>query len=298
MNAVSTSPVPSGVAKVIALHDDEITKKACGSIAFWSLSKEPITLPRLVEALLKEGSPATPPESPSALVALHRAMQVTSKTLKLDLHGRERGKWALVGKASTELSPDGSSKLAYPVEATAELSDAGTLISTGGDRFQLLLQQEFDAAKSQISSQDIGAWLCRKLSALDAVALRPSGGFYFLPQPVVFKWEKIVRALKQCSKHCIYSIPALKSSDAVEAILAAITSDTQQACDKISAEIPTVGKRALESRQVETTALLERAAKYEELLGMQLTGLRKAVEETRCAVAAAMLTAGNSDEEP
>ena len=269
-----------------------------GSIIFWSLSREPVSLPALVSALSVAGSSATPPEQPSDIVALHRAALATSKVLKLELHGRERGRWALVGKPSMEDDPEdpGASRLAYPVEAEAELLD-GALVLKGDDRFRDLLRAEYSLARDQIASQDIGAWLCRKLSALSAVSLRPSGGFYFLPRPEVEKWEKLSGALKACSRHSVFAIPAMRSSDAVDAILQALTSDTQQACDKIAGEIGAVGKRALESRQLETANLLERTMKYESLLGTRLDSLRKAIEETRGAVATAMLTVGQDETE-
>jgi len=295
MNAIS-SPAAQP-ATVIAIHDPEpFLKHAVGSIVFWSLSKEPIQLSALVAALTSEGSSATPPEPPSDIVALHRACLAVAKILKLDLHGRERGKWALVSRPTLEGEGSDHQKLAYPVEATAELRDDGALNLTGSDRFLELLAAEYGTQRGVIASQDIGSWLCRKLQALDAVSLRPTGGFYFLPQPSVGKWEKLTRALKKVSKHSVFSLPAMKSAGAVEAILQAITNDTETACEKIGEEIPTAGKRALEARQKTTEELLARASKYESLLGMKLEGLREVLNKTRQAVATAMLMASSGDE--
>lgn len=301
MNAVSQAPsAPQAqAAPVIAIHDPEpFLKHAVGSIAFWSLSKDPIQLSALVAALKEENSPALPPEPPSDIVALHRACVVVSKILKLDLHGRERGKWALVGRPTTEDDPDrpGEKQLAYPVEATAELRENGDLEMTGSDRFFELMNDEYRLQRGVISSQDIGSWLCKKLAALDAVSLRPTGGFYFLPQHQVAKWEKLTRALKKVSKHSVFGLPAMKSAGAVEAILQAITNDTEAQLQKIDEDIPTAGKRMLENREKETAALLERATKYESLLGMKLDGLKEVLEKTRQAVATAMLMASSGEE--
>lgn len=302
MNAV-TSPASAG-ASVIAIHDPEpFLKHAVGGIVFWSLSKEPIQLSALTAALLAEGSTALPPEPPSDIVALHRACVVVSKILKLDLHGRERGKWALVSRPTVEQADNGPAygmgiqKLSYPIEATAELRDDGALNLTGSDRFLELLPSEYNLQRGVISSQDIGSWLCKKLAALDAVSLRPTGGFYFLPQHQVQKWERISRALRKCSRHTVFGLPAMKSAGAVEAILQAITNDTESALQKIDEAIPTAGKRSLESREKETAALLDRVSKYEALLGMKLDGLKEVLERTRQAVATAMLMASSGDDD-
>ena len=141
-----------------------------------------------------------------------------------------------------------------------------------------------------LAPSDIGTWLTEKAAKLGAIPLRDRGGVYFVPQPQVWKWELIVRALKRCSKHGVHNIPAMRSQDAVEAIMSALTADTQAACDRIASDISDgeLGSKALANRGV-TRELLERVSQYEALLGNKLDALRGAIAETQSAVATAAL---------
>ena len=86
----------------------------------------------------------------------------------------------------------------------------------------------------------------------------------------------------------------MRTRDAVDAILAAITAETRSECDKMAAEIATagLGKRALETREEATAGLLGRLERYEGLLGTRLDELRAAIDETRNAVAMAKMSLG------
>jgi len=301
MNATTVStpakPSLSTGGTVIAIDpQNEIDKRACGRIVMWS-NQGDVTSSALAAALIAATSHALPPEEPSALVALHRAVDAVAKTLgHLDVHHKARGSWAIVSKP-TEVEVDGKKTLQYPIacEAKVERDKAGVETLTIEGQGAEQIRAAYEVARHTLAPSDIGTWLCDKLTALKAVALRDRGGVYFLPQFSVDKWNKIVKALQACSKHRVHVIPAMRSSDAAEAILASLTDATRQACNKIADDIADgdMGERALANREKETASLLERVAAYEGLLGGKLDELRAVIDETRAAVAtAALATAG------
>lgn len=285
-------------AQVIAIDaDGEIEKRACGRIVMWSLQGD-VGVETLKTALKTAGSPAIPPEEPSALVALHRAVDATARILgHLDVHHKGRGEWAIVSKPSETEAPDGQKSLVYPIACTAkvvrEKGGAETLTIDGQGADQI--RAAYEAAKHTLAPADVGTWLCDKLAALRALRLRDSGGVYFLPQQSVRSWTRVTQALAACSKHRLHTIPAMKSADAAEAILASLAELTREACDKISADIAdgTLGEKALANRDAETRALLARVELYEGLLGGKLDDLRVICDETRAAVATAALASSS-----
>lgn len=294
---------------IIALdQDDEINKKACGRIVYWSLSGT-VGHEALTKALKEQRSGAIPPEPPSALVALHRAVEAVARgsSEKADVHRRARGEWSIVGKGqvvdalvATAREANGQPAeteeerklLAYEIKVTARLNGEELVVEGEG---AAQIAAAYVEAKKWLSAGDIGSWLARKVEALGGVALRPSGGFYFIPKDRVESWSRIARAIAAASSSRVHGIPSMRSSEAVDAILSAVAEDTRAACEKIASEVPTAGLRALENRKEEVDALLQRVKQYEELLNVRLDDIKTAVDDTRNAVAYAALALGGEE---
>jgi len=295
----ATTVLRPSVSVIAVDLDAEVNKRACGRITMWSLNGD-VTVEALTKALEIVESKALPPEAPSALVALNRAVETVAKAMgHLDKHHLGRGEWAIVGKGETEKGLDGvQRKLVYDIECTAKIvreGDTERLEIAGKGEDQI--RAAYDIAKATLAPADIGTWLCDKLTQLGALALRDRGGVYFVPQPQVWKWDRIIAALKKCSKHVVNIIPAMRSQDAVDAILTSLTADTRAECDKIVADIGDgeLGTKALATREKTAADLLARVSQYEELLGTKLDALRAVLDETKNAVAvAALATASDS----
>ncbi len=291
---------PRNTTGIIMIDDAELDKRACGRITMWSLNST-VTCGSLDEALTAVGlTKCVRPEPPSALVCLHRAVDAVAKALgKLEVHHKGRGEWAIVSKAIETTDATGGKALAYPIACTAKITVDGeneTLAVDGQGSEKI--RDAYSAVRDVLAPADIGTWLCDRLVGLGAVALRDRGGVYFVPQPVCGAWDKVVKALSACSKHRIHTIPAMRSADAVQAIIAAVTEDTKAVCSKIADEIADsdLGPRALKNREAQASTLLERLGQYESLLGTRLDELRAAIDETRQAVATAALVAASDTE--
>jgi hypothetical protein len=285
----------NGLAKhnVIAIDDQEMDKRACGRITFWDLSGD-VDLDRLTQAV---GNIVKLPESPTPKVCVHRAVDECARRHNLEVRHRGAAMWDIVGTPVEE-----NRQLVYPIETSARLMTKADGIgeevgvsATGQYSSEVLA--DYSKARGVLATTDIGNWLCDTLTKLGGIPLRDRGGVYFVPQDRVEAWERVVAAIKACSMHKVHVIPAMRSQDAVEAILAAITADTRKACETIVEEIGDgeLGKRALETRENQTADLLDRLDRYEGLLGTKLDELRAAIDETRQAVAVARLMNNQQD---
>lgn len=277
----------SNTAAIIAIDDAEINKRSCGRITMWDLSGD-VDLGRLAAAL---GDVVAHPDEPSPKVALHRAVDDVARLNRLEVRNRGAGEWVIVD----EPEQDGD-RLIYPVACSAHLAN-DTEVVVRGPRASLDVQGAYDRARASLATTDVGNWLCDTLTKLGGIGLRDRGGVYFVPQDRVDIWERVVAALKTCSSHRVHTIPAMRSQDAVEAILTALTADTKAACDAMVEDIgsSTLGKRALETRENQTADLLARVDRYEGLLGTQLDELRDAIDKTRQAVAVARMMTSRED---
>jgi hypothetical protein len=285
----------NAATNLIAIQDHEINKQAVGRIVFWQLAGS-VNRTRLAETLHNASTAATPPEEVSPGVAVHRAVETVARANSGEARQLTRGVWAIVGKGEAQETGTTLGSIAYAVKSKARVAPLPSGIAVEGEH-EAALVNAFAEAKAALSPQDVSVWLTKQLELLGAVALRETGGFYFVPQDVIFAWEEIATAVKLASSHKLYAVPALKSQDALDAILGAVTLDTQAACAEASRDLGTLGKRGLATREGELSALVQRASRYEAILGKKLDTLRVAIEETRASVATAMFALGSEESE-
>lgn len=276
---------------LITIDESDFAKNAAGLTVFWTLSGD-VTLDALTAALVAVGSTATPPEEPSAIVALHRACDVVGKLFKLKVMPVRRGEYVLTSPPVVTADAMGSKTLMHAVHVTAKIEGGvPTIEGEGAEQ----IRAAFIAARAVLAPSDVGTWLCDKLRALKAIPLRDRGGVYFVPADLRVKWQKVAAALVSCSSHKIHTLPTMKSADAIDAILAALTTDTKSAVDGIDEEIrgAALGTRALKHREELARTLRDRVAHYETLLGLRLTELRATLDDVDGAIAAAVMTASS-----
>jgi hypothetical protein len=288
---------------VVAISDDDMNAHSLGRIVFWSLSGD-VKRDDLIAALENVGSNQPAPCEVSDKAALSRAVESVARELGAEPHLRKRGDWAIVHRPKERSDVNGATEIAYPVLATVTI-DKGALSVQEDPRLDPNVQADirarldaaFKHAKGILATSDIGHWLCDRLRAKHAVALRDSGGFYFIPKEHVPAWEQIRAAVSACSSHKIFAIPSMRSRDAIEAILSAITSETMAECNAAAEELGKgeLGKRALATRELGMTHMLDKLGRYESLLGRRLEDLRAAIDETQIAIVSARMALEEQD---
>jgi hypothetical protein len=134
---------------------------------------------------------------------------------------------------------------------------------------------------------------------LGAVSLRESGGVYFIPRTNTSIWMKVAAALDAVGSS-VFTIPAMKTAEAVAAITDAITAEAAALSKSIEDEMEKTGEDALGSRALKTRVntleeMIAKVGTYEELIGRQLE-IRERVQRLSANVSAAALTAMNESE--
>lgn len=263
----------------------------CGAIVWWTL-KGVLRHDALKEALEDAGSPAVPPEEPSDLVALRSACVEVARVHRLEVRNVGRGEWALVRDPDVD---EAAGKLEYDLIATARVAPSPSVpieVKSSDIGIENELGAAFLKARGELSQAELSAWLCSKLERLGAVALRERGGIYFVPSDVTGKWQRVVKALGACGQQGLHNVPAMRSADAVESIMAALASEAESAVEALMAELAlplddALGLRALATRQKQTEALMAKLERYENLLGKALPHITAKVDAARAAVVTA-----------
>jgi hypothetical protein len=245
-----------------------------GAVWFWQTVGGDVSVQALADAWTAEGLPARwLCDGPSDDVALRRAVE-SQKTKDIMIRKHPRGGWAIVREASA------GGRLTYGVSVRVylEAGTVGVCTETGEQNettaaMRALLLPEFERAKRAHAASDLSAWLVRLASReLSSVALRERGGVYFAPRDEVRTLRAIKRALARAGAHDIHEIPALRSAEAIAAILDAISREVATECATLDGEIAAgdLGVRAARTRIGEIDALAEKVRRYEALLGRPL----------------------------
>jgi hypothetical protein len=265
---------------------------SAGALVYWRLNGElspghlsiPWVAAGLAEALL--------PQTPAPSTALARAMRELGSQRKMIRPLDRRGAHALV----SERAKDGD--LTYDVELKASLDAAGRPVFTpAGHPYVNKVRADYSRHLDECSSDDVGAWLCKIVRRMDGVALRDTGGFYYIPPTRLAEWTRVVECLAQVSGHRVFQIPAMNSPDTVAAVVDAVEQEAAQEAANMEAELTEgkLGERALNNRYKQCENVEQKVQRYEALLGRGLDTLRTRLEQLRANLAAAAILASEDE---
>jgi hypothetical protein len=261
---------------------------AAGAIVWWRLVGE-MDLDMLRAAWAAEGLPeAWLPDYPSATVALRRAVsEQTGPRRLLRAH-----KGALVLVDEYERADDLGHETILRVELNLVGRPSFSKVLPGLSHVAHTIESDFNRLSTHLIHSDISPWLCRIMERVDAVALRETGGIYFVPRFRMPVWEAVVRAVRRCGAHVVSSVPAMQTREAVAAVLDALAQEAAGEVAAIEKDIAEgLGARGLKNRVKATEAVERKLAAYEGLLGEKLEALRSTLEATRGNIAIAIIQA-------
>jgi hypothetical protein len=276
---------------------EESAASIAGAVVWWELSGS-VATDKLEEAAALEGLPEhLCPAPPSAVVALSRA---ASKCLE---HNRQlvrplrtRGEWEIVEEALVRDEETGRDRTRHERLASGWIDrDSGKPnIAVHSARAQPLasaILSNFEVQRGQLSGSDAFAWFidCAERGC-SAVPLRQRGGFYFIPRDELELWDVVERTVRLCSSHELRRIPAMRTDDAVEAVLASVRAEAEALFKELEAymagEVSSKGVNACQRRVAQARAKLD---KYAALLGVALLDLVDRAQLLQGAAAAAAL---------
>jgi hypothetical protein len=131
------------------------------------------------------------------------------------------------------------------------------------------------------------------LTRLNGVTLRNRGGFYWIPNASVPTWHTLAKCVKDSALRpdgvTFGKITTAQSADTVESLRVAIISEATKTVAEINEAIGNekVGARALETQHKTAGELRKKVERYERLLNVALTDVRKQLGDVRDAALAA-----------
>ncbi len=182
----------------------------------------------------------------------------------------------------------------YRMDFAAKVTDLGAIVVTRGYADAAELRRAFEQHKGQLTGAAVGQFLVGVLAKLGGIALRPSGGVYWIPGSVVRDWEAVANVLEECAaeggKNAVYCITHQFNERSVRAVKDAIVDEITAASDALVEDIREndMGEEALTRRQVVAAGLHARVSQYERILGEALTTLHAAIQTAEEAASAAI----------
>jgi len=294
----------TGAGYVIPADIDPSKLPTAGAIAWWRLSgatdHDKLTAAWLAAGLNAEDLPLPPtPEQ-----GIRRALKEQEEKRVMARPLAAKGSYALV--VEKLVSDGGSGELEYQTTFRVKVDLTGLITfdpdgHTAGNLPMAAKQEEIRAAYirhvAALSQGDISSWLVDLAYKVKAVSLRDTGGIYFVPAPQLEQWHTIVNVLRACSGHQMFEVPALKSSEAVDAILDAVTTEAMDEISKLEAALDSdsMGARGLKNRSERAASMLAKLKSYEALLGKGTASINEKLEQLQVDLAQAALAAGSDE---
>jgi uncharacterized protein DUF6744 len=283
----------------IVLKDET---KGAGAATFWTLSGD-LDLPALTEKWEATGLPKEwLPDTRGPEVAFGRALATLEQGDLFVERVRSTKERALVFKSEIE------GTLSYETLAKWKLGDSGVeqtfALDAASRSLHEIVQEAFERELNRVNANDVSGWLTRlACGRLDAVALRDTGGFYYVPPAHVETWSKIKQLLREISGHVVYVLPMMKSEATVEAVLAACLNEAGAEIARLEAVLQAnaagggeLGERALASKATKAEALRDQMARYEKLLEVKMPDITQKLETLRANLFAASAQAAAEKE--
>lgn len=269
------------MATIIAVQDAQ----TAGTITYWTLDGE-VSIAALAQSWSARGlNPDNLPDESSDERCLALAIRsLATKRLLARPLGGDKG-WALV-----EEKVEGDD-LDYSTGLKARIGEAGLETFPPWHPMATQLRDAYDHQKTVHDSGTISSWLAHLARKHDAVGLRDTGGVYFVPRSRTEAWRKCADALEDISRTKIYEIPAMRSDEAVQAILDSVIREAEAEAADIESHVGDYGPRGLGNCERRCEEMLSKIAGYEDLLGKSLSTITAQIETLKGQLMAAKLAA-------
>jgi hypothetical protein len=280
--------------KIMAVPDAD--QATAGAIVYWNKNGL-MRLDRLTAAWQEAGlDPALLPEMPTPEMALRLACHEQAERHRL-VRATKTG-FAIVDERDAEVGAIDPLRYAVRVEVT--LSSIKRPHFAGTDWSNGTLAQDiitaYDRVLDEVAPSTMSGWLVDQAYRLQGVALRDTGGFYFIPAHRAAEWRAVASAVSSASAFKMYEIPALPSEQAVQAVLDALIAETTDKLNHMTEELNAgISVRAMTARQEKCARMNEKLAAYDALLGDALATIKRQIEDTETNWSEAILAAETED---
>lgn len=287
-------PVELQAGGLVAVSGDVA---AAGAVVYWTM-RGPVEFEKLSTAWGDAGFDSDDVcDPPDPNKAAHRAVNEEKsdarRMLSRPLEGH-KGR-ALVKETASDRDLD------YDVKCTTEVDAIGRIIvECEDDEMKSRIEAAYKRHLfNELSTSDVSGWIVKKLlPKLDAVPLRFTGGFYFIPKQHLDLWQQFVDAIRSVSSHSFFRIPAMHTEDCVEAILAGVGEESRSLADVMWSEIKkgALGERGLNTKAKEAEAMRKKIERYSKLLGLAMPDLVESMENLEANLGACALKAAADED--
>lgn len=166
-----------------------------------------------------------------------------------------------------------------------------------GDKF-LAVQTAYAKFKGIMPGTAVATMLVAIVESMNGITLRPTGGFYWLPDEKLTRWEAIAKIVEgsaiESSQMWVMRTAADEST--LKAVHDSVISHIGGAATKIEAEIREggLGEKALTARAGASKELRRRLSEYERLLGTKLTDVAKQLADIDILTGEAVMKASSA----
>jgi hypothetical protein len=277
-----------------------VESEKCGAIVMWSLDGA-VPYTALQKAWEDSGlEPDDCPSAPGASATLRSVLAKFAKGRRI-VRPVQEGTFALLAEARTG---DEENPLDHETVVVVRLSGDSELEFKGNREVAEQINEAFTNERENLGVTEFSMWLTTMVAGrCNGVPLRPRGGVYFVPADRIEVLEKISKVVEDVSSHKVYSIQALKSEDAVEAVIDAVNRETEEAINAIVEEagagelVQTTKNRTVRSVRIREERLKVAADKlesYERLLGVKSEAVRKRLEDAMSMLALIVMADPNA----
>lgn len=261
----------------------DAANEAAGAIVFWSLGGDADLARMRLSLELEEVPEKFWPEGPTYSEALLRGARAQANQRQLVRPLGKRGAWALVQEHVSGDVITHTQVLVGHAEPSADVGGLGAFrvqLSPGVERTEAtdaLIENILAEGLRQVGlvpPVDMSGWLVRVATQLHAVPLRDRGGVYFVPRDVLETWRRISAVVASESQGRTFEIPALKTDEAVDAILTSVRAQVAKqfaALEDYLLETPS--NKGLNSWERQLDEMRSYVRHYVELLGVALPEL-------------------------
>ncbi len=189
----------------------------------------------------------------------------------------------------------GEDRNAYTTDFGALVNDSGQIQVDWGYADAAALQGQFEHFKNVLTGAAVGQALVKIVEHYRGVALRPTGGIYWIPEEAVAGWAQVGQAIERAGvggeRNKVYLLRTLMDDQAVRAVRDAITREVSEAAKEIAEDVAGggLGEEALQTRKKKGAELHSRIKEYEGILDDTLSQLHETVSAVEQAVALAAL---------
>ncbi len=262
-----------------------------GSVVFWSLTQFS-NRERLMDGWGGMGLGGFVPDTRSPTAILKSALETVLGGPRVLIRPLEkRDGFAVVEEQR------GEDENVYESGLTARLTPEGRINFNRDHPRSGEVLEAYTEHVGRLDSDQVATALVKVMKSLSGIALKKSGGCYYIPADRVSYWVAATEALERASvggSHACYRINNVMDAQAVRAVRDALRSEVMGEVGTIEADIASLelGRRALDTRVEAAKRLRLKIALYEGILGETLGTLTQAAEQAELAALTGSLMSG------